>query len=88
MKDVEVLARECRPLIGAPPLQALDVEFADDTVLVARDHTAAQLLLHLLESEARGYGLRINTDKTAHMSINSAARVSFASGELVPLQAS
>eukprot|EP00969_Alexandrium_andersonii_P287297 12701203-Alexandrium_andersonii.AAC.1 len=86
MKDVEVLARECRPLIGAPPLQALDVEFADDTVLIARDSTAAQMLLNLLEAEASGYGLRINKDKTAHMSLNSAARISFASGEPVPKQ--
>eukprot|EP00969_Alexandrium_andersonii_P117758 5208627-Alexandrium_andersonii.AAC.1 len=66
MTDVEALARECRPLIGAPTLQELDVEFAGDTVLLARDHAAAQMLLHLLEAEAEGYGLHVNVDKTAH----------------------
>eukprot|EP00969_Alexandrium_andersonii_P300998 13307384-Alexandrium_andersonii.AAC.1 len=62
----------------------MDVEYADDTVLIARNHTGAQLILDLLEAEASGYGLRVNVSKTCHMAFNSSERVAFAGGALVP----
>eukprot|EP00969_Alexandrium_andersonii_P161988 7159916-Alexandrium_andersonii.AAC.1 len=53
MHDVEALTRACRPLLGAPPCTTLDAEFADDTVLLSRTPSGTQLILHLLEAEAR-----------------------------------
>eukprot|EP00969_Alexandrium_andersonii_P169372 7487254-Alexandrium_andersonii.AAC.1 len=63
MHDVEALTRACRPLLGAPPCSTIDVEFADDTVLLSRTPSGTQLILHLVESEARGYGLKVNRQK-------------------------
>eukprot|EP00969_Alexandrium_andersonii_P082371 3630356-Alexandrium_andersonii.AAC.1 len=54
MSDVTLLLRECRPLIGAPPLTSTDVEFADDTVLLSTTPSGTELLLRLLEVEAMG----------------------------------
>eukprot|EP00969_Alexandrium_andersonii_P171675 7588856-Alexandrium_andersonii.AAC.1 len=87
MEDVTSLVKECRPLLGAPPITSQDVEFADDTVILSTDSTGAQLLLQLLQEEASGYGLQFNKTKTAHMSINSNQRICFADGGQVPLAA-
>eukprot|EP00969_Alexandrium_andersonii_P314693 13901787-Alexandrium_andersonii.AAC.1 len=84
MSDVTLLLRECRPLIGAPPLTSTDVEFADDTVLLSTTPSGTELLLRLLEVEAMGVRPPLQQAKTCHLSVNSGASLSFADGSPVP----
>ena len=61
-----------------------DLEFADDTVLVARTAEVMNRLLECVERIAGRYGLVFNKDKTHRLSINSEEAVMFANGTPVP----
>eukprot|EP00969_Alexandrium_andersonii_P111495 4924380-Alexandrium_andersonii.AAC.1 len=82
MEDVNAQMREEFPFARTPMINFLDLEFADDTVLVARADYIAQRTLRLLEDTAAYYGLRLNYDKTYVLSLHSERRISFRNGEL------
>ena len=72
------------PLSVTPQIPFFDVEFADDTVLIARTQQHMQDLLWFVQDEASKYNLLLNTDKTKLILYNSEATVAFRDGNLVP----
>ena len=50
-----------------PVFASLDMEYADDTVLMARTAEIATQLLRRTEAAARPYGLSLNKDKTKRL---------------------
>eukprot|EP00969_Alexandrium_andersonii_P128136 5661819-Alexandrium_andersonii.AAC.1 len=67
-----------------PMFNFCDLEFADDTTLVAKTAEAATLVLRSLEREAAKVGLRLNKSKCVELAINSDQPVFFLSGDRVP----
>eukprot|EP00969_Alexandrium_andersonii_P368488 15473017-Alexandrium_andersonii.AAC.1 len=53
-------------------------------MLMARSPAASEMLLGILEAEAKGYGLRLIRDKTVRLAVNSQACVTYADGYFVP----
>ena len=47
-----------------------DVDYADDTALLANTPTQAESLIHSLERAAAGIGLHVNAHKTEYMCFN------------------
>ena len=47
-------------MVTTPAFTVIDVEYADDTVLIARTTEIANKLLQSTEAEAAKYGLRLN----------------------------
>eukprot|EP00969_Alexandrium_andersonii_P030570 1333409-Alexandrium_andersonii.AAC.1 len=62
----------------------MDVEFADDTVLISRTAESATVLLAEVQAEARRYGLELNAGKTQEVAMNSDQKVYFEDGTPVP----
>ena len=67
-----------------PVFANLDMEYADDTVLLARTAEIATALLHPTEATARPYGLSLNREKTTRLAFNSDEKVTFGDGTEVP----
>ena len=64
-------------------MTVLDLEYADDTVLLARTaELAEQLLVHT--EEANQYGLLLNRSDTCRFAYNSEEPVRFTDGTQVP----
>jgi len=84
MHDVETRVRAEHPLATTPAMGVLDLEYADDTALIARTAEIATALLRSTETEAGRYGLRLNKEKTCRLAFNSEEVVRFATGEEVP----
>ena len=63
----------------------MDVDYADDTVLLANALAQAETLLHSLEWVAGGIGLHVNTDKTEYMCFNQRSDISTLKGSLLNL---
>ena len=82
--DVQVAYLNKHPLSVTPQIPFFDVEFADDTVLIARTQQHMQDLLWFVQDEASKYNLLLNTDKTKLILYNSEATVAFRDGNLVP----
>ena len=62
--DVQLQYRNKHPLAMTPQLRFLDIEFADDAVLIARTSKQMQDLLLLVQQEAEKHHLHLNLDKT------------------------
>eukprot|EP00969_Alexandrium_andersonii_P200677 8865211-Alexandrium_andersonii.AAC.1 len=67
-----------------PVFNFCDLEFADDTTLVAKTAESATLTLRALETEAAKVGLKLNKSKCVEMAINSDLPVHFLFGGRVP----
>eukprot|EP00969_Alexandrium_andersonii_P268214 11852310-Alexandrium_andersonii.AAC.1 len=79
----DTLKREI-PLAMTPLFNFCDLEFADDTTIVAKTAEAASLVLCSLEKEGARVGLRLNKSKCVELAINSDQPVFFLSGDRVP----
>ena len=82
--DAQLQHKHKHPLATTPHLPFFDVEFADDTVLIARTREQMQDLLLLVQQEAAKYNLHLNLDKTKLILYNSDASVVFSNGDPVP----
>ena len=81
--DVEAAYLGRHPLSVTPQIPFFDVEYADDTRLIARAHEHMQTLLDLVQREAVKYNLLLNFAKTKLVLYNSDASVYFADGSEV-----
>ena len=81
--DVEQEYLRRHPLAVTPQIPFFDVEFADDTVLIARTQENMQTLLLLVQEEAAKYNLHLNRDKTKLILYNSDASIHFQDGSQV-----
>ena len=81
--DVEKEYLRRHPLSVTPQIAFLDVEFADDTVLIARTQENMQTFLLLVQAEAAKYNLHFNLDKTKLILYNSEASIYFQDGSQV-----
>ena len=68
----------------APVSMIMDVDYTDDTELLANTSTQAQSLLHNLEQAAGGIGLHV-TDKTEFMCFNQRGDISTLNGRSLKL---
>ena len=84
MHDVETRIRDEHPLATTPTFRLMDLEYADDTALIARTAEIAGKLLQYTEDEAAKYGLKLNRSKTVRLAYNSDEPVRFADGTEVP----
>ena len=82
--DVQVKYKARHPLATTPRLPFFDIEFADDTVLIAETGERIQDLLWFVQDEAATYNLHLNTDKTKHIPFNSNMQLLFARQAPVP----
>ena len=69
-RDVELDYLRRHPLSVTPQIPIFDVEFADDTVLIARTQEHMQTLLSLVQTEAAKYNLQPNLSKTKRILYN------------------
>ena len=67
-----------------PAMTVMDLEYADDTALIARTTEIATRLLRATEAEAAKYGLKLNRTKTCRLAYNTDEPVKFADGAEVP----
>ena len=81
--DVEERVKAEYPFATTPVVPVMDLEYADDTVLIARSKEVAERLLAELEGEAAKYGLKLNKGKTARLSYNSGEEIRHADGTTV-----
>ena len=72
------------PLAVTPTVSMLDIEFADDTVLISRNCEHLQTLLQIVQTEAAKYNLRLNHGKCKLVSYNSQVEINFTDGSKVP----
>ena len=84
MQDVEGRLREEHPLATTPAMPILDLEYADDTALIAKTAEIAEKLLRYTQEEAAKYGLQINRDKTFRLAYNSEEEITYTDGTKVP----
>ena len=81
--DVQTKYLAKHPLSVTPQIPFFDIEFADDTVLIARTREHMQDLLWYVQDEASKYNLHLNMDKTKLVLYNSDASIAFRDGSLV-----
>ena len=62
-----------------------DVEYADDTTLLANTSANAEILQHSLERVAAGIGFHDNADKTEYMCFNQRGEISTLNGSSLKL---
>ena len=62
----------------------MDLEYADDTVLMSQTAEVMNKLLRYVEEEAGKYGLRLNRDKTVRLTYNSGEPVTHRDGTMLP----
>ena len=67
-----------------PVMSVMDLEYADDTALLARTAEIAGNILGATEREAAKYGLKLNRSKTCRLAYNSEEAVKFEDGTPVP----
>eukprot|EP00969_Alexandrium_andersonii_P030965 1351896-Alexandrium_andersonii.AAC.1 len=84
MEGVEKDLRTKMPLALTPIFSYPDIEYADDTVIIAKVADAATTALQALQERAASRGLFLNMGKTKEVAMNSDLRVRFLSGEVVP----
>eukprot|EP00969_Alexandrium_andersonii_P133907 5922399-Alexandrium_andersonii.AAC.1 len=73
------------PYSTTPVFSFLDVEYADETVIVAKSRKTAQTFLRVLQQTARTFGLELNKTKTVHLQLNSELDVQFDDDTIVPV---
>lgn len=81
--DVQSRYLTKHPLSVTPQIPFFDIEFADDTVLIARTGEHMQDLLWYVQDEASKYNLHLNLDKTKLILYNSDTSIAFRYGSLV-----
>ena len=54
-----------------PAIHITDIDYADDIAVTADTIKDAEKMLHQIEEAAEDIGLKINSDKTEYMSLNS-----------------
>ena len=84
MQDAEARVRGEHELLTTPTFSVVDLEYADDTVLISRTAEIAGKLLQYTEEEAAKYGLLINRKKTLRLAYNSEEPVFYSDGDPVP----
>ena len=84
MADVEAAVRSRHPMLTTPVVPCVDIEYADDTVLLARTAQIASELLGEVEEQAAKYGLALNRGKTVLLTVNSEELVRFRDGSVLP----
>jgi len=84
MHDATARVRQRHSFVVTPMMPTLNLESADDTVLIARTAEIASGLLHEVEVEAAKYGLHLNEPKTCRIARDSKETVHFADGTPVP----
>ena len=84
MVDVERAVRRDHPMATTPVMSVMDLEYADDTALLARTAEIAGKILGATEREAAKYGLKLNRSKTCRLAYNSEEVVQFGDGTPVP----
>ena len=63
----------------------MDVDYANDIVLLANTPAQAETLLHSLEWTAAAIGLHVNADKTEYMCFNQRSNISTLNGSSLKL---
>eukprot|EP00969_Alexandrium_andersonii_P257729 11395160-Alexandrium_andersonii.AAC.1 len=86
MDEVEMALRASIPLALTPVFSFGDIEYADDTVIVAKTAKVANFILRTLQKKAGERGLELNKEKTAELAINSDEKIFFEDGTEVPRQ--
>ena len=61
-------------------MSVMGLEYADDTVLLARTAEIAEKLLRVTEREAAKYGLSLNKGKPCRLAYNAQEHVRFVDG--------
>eukprot|EP00969_Alexandrium_andersonii_P296818 13116224-Alexandrium_andersonii.AAC.1 len=84
MSEVEGDVKREHPLGLTPVFAFPDVEYADDTVIIAKVAHVASFALASLQRRAAPRGLFLNKSKTKELVLNSDLRVTFLDGSLVP----
>jgi len=84
MHDAVSRVHQRNPLAVTPTMPVSDLEYADDTVLIARTAAMAEELLREVEAEAAKYGLKLNRAKTCRLAMGSEQRVRYADNREVP----
>ena len=69
--DVQTKYIAKHPLSVAPQIPFFDIEFANDTILIARTREHLQDLLWYVQDKASKYNLHLNMDKTKLVLYNS-----------------
>eukprot|EP00972_Heterocapsa_arctica_P077586 11443713-Heterocapsa_arctica.AAC.1 len=59
--------------------------YADDTLILASNHEAAELLLHNIQIESDKYNLSLHLNKCVLLRLNSIHNVHFLNGDAVPV---
>eukprot|EP00972_Heterocapsa_arctica_P090849 13405511-Heterocapsa_arctica.AAC.1 len=59
--------------------------YADDTLILASNHEAAELLLHKIQIESDKYNLSLNLKKCVQLQLNSIHNIHFLNGDAVPI---
>eukprot|EP00969_Alexandrium_andersonii_P252513 11159494-Alexandrium_andersonii.AAC.1 len=83
MREVEEEVRRQVPLTFTPLFNFVDLEYADDTVLVAKTANTARVALASLVDRAGSRGLALNKGKTVELAMNSDLPVAYPDGEVV-----
>lgn len=86
--DIERAFLGQHPLATTPTVPFFDVEFADDTVLISRNSAHLQFLLHVVQTEAAKYNLRLNLAKCKLVLYNTETDIFFIDGSKVPVASS
>eukprot|EP00969_Alexandrium_andersonii_P160140 7075456-Alexandrium_andersonii.AAC.1 len=84
MEGVENDLRTKMPLALTPISSYPDIEYADDTVIIAKVAEAATIALQALQERASRRGLFLNMEKTKEIAMNSDLKVRFLGGGTVP----
>ena len=64
-------------------LNITEMLYADDTLLVLKDHKSASKLLQEVEKESRYYNMKLNEDKCECIAMNHNKQVQFTNGTLM-----
>jgi len=83
MHDAVGRVRQAHPFAVTPIMPVLDMEYADDTVLIARTAEVAKRLLWETELEAGKYGMALNRAKVKRIAYGSEEEIAHADGQAV-----
>ena len=60
--------------------------YADDTVLLGKNHEEVQRVSHKIEETSKQYGVTLNREKCVHPRINNNSRVAFNNNMKMPTE--
>lgn len=82
--DIQKEFLQQHPLAVTPTVPFFDVEFADDTFLIARNSEHLHGLFHLVQAEASKYNLHLKLGKCKLVLYNTETGIYFRDGTTVP----